>query len=66
MPLLLYAISISRGKSEEREVALELEYKDSYARKYGFQSLLLVLPSVVPLLTIFQEVRKCSRLRSSH
>jgi hypothetical protein len=64
VPLLLYAISISRGKSAEREAAFELEHKDYYARKYTFQSLLLVLPLVVPLLALSQEVRKRSSVRS--
>ncbi len=64
IPLLLYAISIVRGKSAEREVTLELEHKDYYARKYTIQSLLLVLPLVVPLLAISQEVQKRSSLRS--
>lgn len=56
VPLLLYTISISRGKSAEREVAFELEHKDYYARKYTIQSLLLVLPLVVPVLAIVQEI----------
>lgn len=64
VPLLLYAISIVRGKSAEREVAFELERKSYYARKYTLQSLLLVLPFVVPLLAISQEVQKHSSLRS--
>jgi hypothetical protein len=64
VPLLIYAISIVRGKSAEREVAFELERKGYYARKYTFQSLMLVLPLVVPLLAIFQEVEKRSSLRS--
>lgn len=56
VPLLLYSISIIRGKSAEREVAFELEHKDYYARKYTPQSLLLVLPLVVPVLAITQEI----------
>ncbi len=66
VPLLLYTISIVRGKSAEREVAFELEHKDVYARKYGLQSLLLALPLVVPLLALSQEVQKRSRLRKHH
>ena len=66
VPLLLYTISIVRGKSAEREVAFELEHKDVYARRYTLQSLLLVLPLVVPLLALFQEVQKRSRLRKHH
>jgi len=56
VPLLLYTISIIRGKSAEREVAFELEHKDYYARKYTTQSLLLVLPLVVPVLAVMQEI----------
>ncbi len=58
LPLLLYAIGIVRGKSAECEVAFELEHKDFYARKYTLQSLLLILPLVVPVLAIFQEVQR--------
>ncbi len=61
VPLLLYAISIVRGKSAQVEVAFELEHKDFYARKYTLQSLLLVLPLIIPVLAIAQEVRKRSR-----
>lgn len=65
-PLLLYAISITRRKSAELEVAFELEHKDVYARKYTLQSALLVLPLVVPILALVQEVQKRSRLKSRH
>ena len=58
VPLLLYAISIVRGKSAQLEVAFELEHKDFYARKYTTQSVLLVLPLVVPVLAIVQEVQR--------
>lgn len=58
VPLLLYAISIVRRKSAQIEVALELEQKAFYARKYTFQSLLLLLPLIVPILVIYQEMRK--------
>ena len=54
--LLLYTISIIRRKSAEREVAFELEHKDYYARKYTTQSFLLVLPLVVPVLAVVQEI----------
>ena len=64
VPMLLYATSIARGKNAEREVKFELEHKDYYMRKYTIQSLLLLLPLVVPLLAIFQEVQKRSSLRS--
>ena len=58
VPLLLYAISIVRHRSAEREVEYELEHKDYYVRKYTTQSLLLVLPLVVPVLVVLQEVKQ--------
>ena len=61
VPLLLYTISIMRGNSARREVAFELEHKDYYARKYTRQSLLLMLPLVVPVLAIVQEIQQRSR-----
>ena len=60
-PLLLYTISIVRSKSAGQEVAFELEHKEIYARKYALQSLWLLLPLVVPVLAIFQEMQKHSR-----
>jgi len=62
MPLLLYAISIVRRRSAELEVAFELEHKSVYALKYTFQSALLFLPLVVPILAVVQEIEKRSRL----
>jgi hypothetical protein len=62
VPLLLYAIKIVRRKSAELEVAFELERKGFYALKYTFQSALLLLPLVVPILAIAQEIQKRSRL----
>jgi hypothetical protein len=62
VPLLLYAIRIVRRKSAELEVAFELEHKNVYALKYTFQSALLLLPLVVPILAIVQEIQKRSRL----
>ena len=64
VPLLLYAIMIVSHKSAEFEVAFELEQIDIYACKYTFQSLLLLLPLVVPILAICQEIQK--RLPGDH
>jgi hypothetical protein len=61
VPLLLYAISIVRRKSAQQEVAFELEHKEIYARKYTLQSAcLLLLPLVVPILSLAQEIQKRS------
>lgn len=62
MPLLLYAISIVRRKSAQQEVAFELAHKDTYARKYTLQTtMLLLVPLVLPLLAVYQEVHHRSR-----
>ena len=58
VPLLLYAIGIVRRRSAQEEVAFELAHKERYARKYTVQSLLLLLPLVVPILAIYQEWQK--------
>ncbi len=61
VPLLLYAIDIVRRKSAQQEVAFELEHKDIYARKYTLQSVcLLLLPLVIPILSLIQERQKHS------
>lgn len=58
VPLLLYGIAIARRKSARQEAATELAEKDGrLARRYGAQSLLLVLPLVVPILALAQEMR---------
>lgn len=59
VPLLLYAISIVRRKSARQEVAYELAHKDASARKYTMQTtVLLLVPLVLLLLAVYQEVRR--------
>lgn len=58
VPLLLYAIDMIRHKSVRRELAFELLHKDHYARLYTRQSVLLLLPLIVPILAIHQEFQK--------
>jgi|ERR1051326_2996555 membrane protein implicated in regulation of membrane protease activity len=58
VPLLLYTISITRRKSAQEEVALELTDKAYYGRKYTMQSLLILLPLVVPAIALAQEWQK--------
>ncbi len=62
VPLLIYAISIVRHKSAQQEVAYELEHKDKYAKKYTFQSILLLIPLAIPALSAYQEMQKRSYL----
>jgi hypothetical protein len=58
LSLLLYATSIARRKSTQTEIATELADKDNFVRKYTLQSLLLLLPLVVPILALMQETRR--------
>lgn len=61
IPLLLYAIDITRRGSARQEVAFELEHRGFYARKYTLQSAWVFLPLAVPILAIVQEMQKRSR-----
>ena len=62
VPLLLYGIVIARHKSSRLEAAAELAEKDGQsARRYGAQSLLLVLPLVIPIFALAQELRRRAR-----
>ena len=59
VPLLLYAVSIARSRSATQEVAFELAHKDSYARKYMLQSVVLIpIPFALALLAAYQEWQK--------
>jgi hypothetical protein len=57
VPLLLYGIAVARHRSARQEAAAELVEKDGRsARRYGAQSLLLILPLVIPALALAQEM----------
>ena len=57
VPLLLYGIAVVRRGSARQETAAELAEKDGRsARRYGTQSLLLILPLVIPALALAQEM----------
>ncbi|HEX9069036.1 MAG TPA: hypothetical protein VF807_09725 [Ktedonobacterales bacterium] len=57
VPLLLYGIAVARRGSARQEAAAELAEKDGRsARRYGTQSLLLILPLVIPALALVQEI----------
>ncbi len=55
VPLFIYAIGLARRGNAREAVAFELDHKEHYTRKYTVQSLLLVLPLVVPVLALYQE-----------
>ena len=54
VPLLLHAISLVRDGTAYREIADEMLEKPRMFRKYRRQSLLLLVPLVVPILAIIQ------------
>ncbi|MFI5271485.1 MAG: hypothetical protein ACHQ4H_00450 [Ktedonobacterales bacterium] len=60
VPLLLYAIALARRNTARAEVAAELEQKGA-VRKYSLQQLLLLVPLVIPILTVAQEIGKHAR-----
>ena len=55
VPLLLHAISLVRHGTARHEIAHELPEKHLMFRKYRRQSLLLLVPLVVPILAIIQH-----------
>jgi hypothetical protein len=59
VPLLLYAIALFRRRSAAQEVASEVGQRGIYL-KYTLQSAFVVLPLVVPVLSLVQEARKRS------
>lgn len=58
VPLLLHAISMVRDGSGHEEIAEDLANKQAAMRKYRRQSLFLLLPLIVPIVAIVQEVKR--------
>jgi hypothetical protein len=54
VPLLAHAIDLARHGTARQEIADELQEKHRMFRKYRRQSLLLLVPLVVPILAIIQ------------
>jgi hypothetical protein len=54
LPLLVHAIDLARHGTARQEIADELPEKHRMFRKYRRQSLLLLVPLVVPILAIIQ------------
>jgi hypothetical protein len=55
VPLLLHAISLVRHGTARQEIADELHDKRRMFRKYRRQSLLLLVPLALPILTLVQQ-----------
>ena len=62
IPMLVYAISIGNRQRAETELAGELADKRSAVAKYRRQSLLLLLPLVVPILALARRPRSAASL----
>ena len=58
LPLLAYAIVITRRHSAKSDVETEMSSDRHYVRKYSVQQLLLFLPLVVAFLASAQFLRK--------
>ena len=57
LPMLAYAVSISNKERAQTELAGELANKRSAMAKYRGQSLLLLVPLVVPILALAHQLR---------
>lgn len=66
VPLLGYGIAISRRASSKEELRAELTNEEYFRRKYGVQQTLLMVPLVIPLLALVQELRDKTRSRTSN
>lgn len=55
VPMLVYAVAITKGQSARAEIGDELLDKRRAMAKYRHQSLLLLAPLVVPILALAQS-----------
>jgi hypothetical protein len=55
VPMLIYAITISRAKSARAELGRELDEKRVAMAKYRRQSLWLLVPLIVPIAALAQR-----------
>jgi hypothetical protein len=56
VPLLLHAVSMARDGSAHEEIAQELGNKQAAMQKYRRQSLFLLVPLIVLIASVVQEV----------
>ena len=61
IPLLVYAVLITRAGTARDEVAGGLSQDKHYVRKYSTQQLLIFVPFAVILLAAAQELRRTTR-----
>jgi hypothetical protein len=65
VPMLVYAVAITRGQSARAEMGDELNDKRRAMAKYRRQSILLLVPLLVPVLALTQERRKAQVTHSA-
>jgi len=67
VPMLVYAVAVGNKANAREEMAGELDDPRKTMSKYRSQSLILVVPLLVPILVLTQEWRKSrdAKLRSS-
>ena len=59
LPLLFYAVMISRRKSAQQEVASELAHPEVYSGLYGLQSVIFILvPFALLILAVIQQLQR--------
>jgi len=61
MPMLIYAVAITKGDSARRELGNELDDKSRAMSKYRRQSLWLLIPLLVPIIALRRVKRHHSR-----
>lgn len=62
VPMLIYAVAITKGDSARREMGNELDDKSRAMTKYRCQSVLLLVPLLVPIIAL----RRVKRHHSLH
>src|SRR5262245_33808940 len=57
VPMLLYAIVIARGHSARQEASAVMPEQSKFPVRYGVQQIFLVVPLMIPLLALSQELQ---------
>lgn len=63
VPMLVYAVAVTKGQSARAEMGDELKEKRRAMAKYRRESVLLLVPLLVPILALVQEKSKPRGIR---
>ena len=55
LPLLVYGVAVTKGKSALAEIGDELKDKQRAMAKYRYESILLLIPLLVPIIALALE-----------